>query len=312
MRAHATRLSLAIVLSLALARCTGCDEEAAPPVTTVTAGARCMVGDVPIGTVEGIVRLADGEDEPSYPDSPFEVAHAGALPESCTPPQTRDRRPLELGEGRGLSNVGVAATGDSEHWIAAGEPVVHEVRIHDCRLDPVTITATTGDSLHLTNEITYPFMPDLGLGMLQAVLPADPLDAPVDRAGPRALECSFAAPCGRAQLLAFRSPVHTVTQEGGRFRIENAPADQELTITAWHPTIAAGTGTTRVTECGTSHVEIVVHRFEAPPPPPRTSILPGPSVVPGSVDPPPLSGAGLLDSLPRAPPTSAPPASAIP
>jgi len=77
--------------------------------------------------------------------------------------------------------------------------------------------------------------------------------------------------------------VHAVTGEGGHFRIENAPADQELTITAWHPTLAAGTATTRVTEGGTSHVEIVVRRAEAVRPPPRTD------VTPGSVDPPSLA-----------------------
>lgn len=272
-----------VLLALCLASCNGCEEEETPPTTTTApSGERHLVGGIPVGTIEGIVRLAEGEEAPSYPDSPFDVPTAGQLPSDCSPPHGSDRRPLPMDDARGLANVGVIATGDPEHWIAPGEPTVHEVRIHDCRLEPMTLTATTGDTLHVINDSGYPFMPDLGLGMLQAVLPSDPLDAPIDRAGPRAIQCAFAAPCGRMQLMVFRQPVHTVSGAGGHFRIENAPADQDLTITAWHPVIASAEVTARVTEGGTTHVEIVVHRF-APPPPPASIVLPpGQEIDPGS------------------------------
>lgn len=274
---------LGVVLALCLASCNGCEEEETPPATTTSpSGERHLVGGVPVGTIEGIVRLAEGEDAPAYADSPFDVPTAGQLPADCSPPHGADRRPLTMDDARGLANVGVAATGDSEHWISPGDPVAHEVRIHDCRLTPVTLTATRGDTLHVINESSYPFMPDLGLGLLQSVLPSDPLDAPLDRVGPRAIQCAFAAPCGRMQVMVFGTPVHATSAEGGHFRIENAPADQALTITAWHPTIEAGTATTRVTEGGTSTVEIVVHRYEPPAPPATVVVPPGQEIDPGS------------------------------
>jgi hypothetical protein len=288
-RRLAARAGLGVLLAVILGSWTSCDEEATPATTTAPSGARTMIGGVPVGTVEGVVRLAEGDDEPSYPSSPFDTPSAGTLPDSCTPPQTRDRRPLAMSADRGLANVGVAATGDPEHWIGPGDPIAHEIRIHDCRLDPVTITATVGDTMRVTSDMTFPFMPRVAPGMLQAVLPSDPLEAPIDRAGPRTIACEFTAPCGRVELLAFHTPVHAVTGVEGHFRIENAPADQELTITAWHPLVVAGTATTRVTEGGTSHVEIVVHRVA--PPPPTTAITPGsvdpPSIAPASTTTPP-------------------------
>ncbi len=309
---------LGVMLALSLTSCNGCEEEEAPPTTTAPTGARHLVGGVPVGTVEGVVRLADGDEAPSYPESPFDVPTAGEVPDTCSPPRGADRRPLSMDDARGLASVGIAATGDPEHWIAAGESITHEVRIHDCRLDPVTLTATVGDRLRVVSETNYPFMPELGLGMLQAVLPSDPLEAPLDRAGPRQIHCVFAAPCGRMQVMVFRTPVHTVSTEGGHFRIENAPADQELTITAWHPVIAAATATTRVTEGGTAHVEIVVHRFVPPEPPTSIVVPPGQEIDPGApydLDMTPEELQRLHDEAARRPAAgggSTPPPSATP
>lgn len=225
------------------------------------------------------MRLADGEEPPSYATSPFDAMTAGTLPPECAPSHRRDRQPLPMDDARGLANVSIAATGDPQHWPSEGEPVVHEVHIVDCRMTPETITATVGDRLRLMNDLPYPFMPELGRGVLQSVLPNDPMEVPIDQGGARQIECGFAAPCGRLQLIAFHHPVHTVTTEGGHFRIENAPADQELTINAWHPVLQVGTTTTRVTPGGTVHVEIIVHRVETPPAEP----------VPGGAPPPPTT-----------------------
>jgi hypothetical protein len=276
-RLRAARLG--VLFALGLAACGGREEGETPPASATSSGTRHLVAGVPVGTIEGVVRLADGEEEPSYAESPFAVPAAGELPADCTPPQRRDRRPLAMDEARGLANVIVSATGDRDHWIPTGDPVVHEVHIHDCRLQPVTISATLGDSLHVINESTYPFMPDLGHGLLQAVLPRDPVAAPLDRLGPHAVQCAFAAPCGRMQVIVLSHPVHTVTETGGHFRIENAPADQDLTIAAWHPTVDTGITTARVTEGGTTTVEIVVHRF----------VPPAPETPPASTAPPPTT-----------------------
>jgi hypothetical protein len=296
-----------VLLVLCLASCNGCEEEETPPTTTTApSGERHLVGGIPVGTVEGVVRLADGDDPPSYADSPFDGPTAGQLPTECSPPHGSDRHPLAMDDARGLASVGVVATGDSEHWIAPGEPVVHEVHIRDCRLDPITVSATRGDSLHVVNEHSYPFMPELGLGMLQAVLPTDPLDAPLDRIGARQIQCAFAAPCGRMQVMVFGTPVHTVSTEGGHFRIDNVPADQDVTITAWHPTIEPGTATTRVAEGGTVQVEITVHRFTPPTPEPPIVLPPGQEIDPGSPREPAIPPSMVPGTTTSSPPTSGP------
>lgn len=260
-------VELALLAALPLSSCNGCEEESVAPTTEGPTGERHLIGGVPVGTVEGVIRLAEGAEIPSYATSPFATLTAGQVPTSCTPPQLTDRQPLRLDPARGLANVAVGAMGDPMHWIARGEPLVREVHIRDCRLDPPTIVATLGDRIRIVNEVDYPFMPQFGLGFLQAVTPAEPIERELDQAGPRPLECAFAAPCGRSEIMVFQTPVHTVSGADGTFRIENAPAGQELTIVAWHPLIAEGQTTTRVEEGGTVHVEIVVHPQAAAPAP---------------------------------------------
>ncbi len=310
-------LVVSLASLLALAACEGWNEDPVPPTSSpegaaTPSGERHLVAGIPVGTVEGTIRLADGDEEPAYAESPFDGPTAGQLPADCSPPHGSDRRPLAMDAARGLANVAVTATGDAEHWIGAGEPVVHELRIHDCRLGPVTVTATRGDSLHVVNDNSYPFMPELGLGMLESVLPTDPLDVPLDRAGPRTVQCAFAAACGRATVMVFHHPVHTVSAEAGHFRLENVPADQDVTLTAWHPVLQAATATVRVTEGGTAHVDLVVHRFDPPPPaPPPTALPPGMPIDPGApadyaLPPtPPSSAAPLPSAVPPAPPPAA-------
>jgi hypothetical protein len=272
------------------------------------------------GVIEGVVHLVDGEAMPAFETSPFTAEGARPLPHECTPPRVVDRQPLGLGEARGLSNVAVTATGDASHWPAPGEPVTHTVRIHDCRLTPAVVVATVGDHLAIENELTYPFMPDLGLGMLEAVLPTDPLDIELDQAGPRQLRCSFTAPCGRADILVFHHPVHALTTEGGHFRIENAPADQDLSIVAWHPLLRDATVRVRVRAGETTHVDIPI-RLAPPFHPPPVSMPPVVSVDPiqsGGVEPPPSTTVPpatippMTVSPTTVPPTTVPPTTSPP
>jgi hypothetical protein len=267
MKMRRRTVELALLTAVALSSCNGCEEENVAPTTEGPTGERSLIGGVPVGTVEGVIRLAEGAEIPSYDDSPFATPAAGQIPTTCTPPQIHDRQPLVPDAARGLSNVAVGAMGDPAHWIARGEPTTREIHIRDCRIEPRTIVATLGDRVRIVNEVDYPFMPQFGLGFLQAVTPAEPLERELDQAGPRRLECAFAAPCGRAEVMVFQTPVYTVSGEDGTFRIENAPAGQELTLVAWHPLIAEARATTRVEEGGTAHVEIVVHPLAAPTPP---------------------------------------------
>jgi hypothetical protein len=257
-RARGRVVELALLAAVVLSSCAGCDEDAETPTVPASEGETHVVSGIPVGTVEGVIRLAPGAEIPSYEVSPFATPNAGSLPESCTPPRVADRQPLALDDARGLANVAIGAMGDRTHWIAPGEPTVREIHIRDCRLDPPTIVATLGDRVRVFNEVDYPFMPQFGLGFLQAVTSAEPIETNLDQAGPRPLECALAAPCGRAEIMVFQTPVHAVSGAGGTFRIENAPAGQEITLVAWHPLIEEAQVTTRVEQGGTVHVEIVV------------------------------------------------------
>lgn len=276
MQRAALAFGLALVACVAAA-CGGGDAPAPAPSATEAPPppSASSAGGLAFGVVEGVVRLADGDETPAYPDSPFDGPTAGQLPSECTPAHRSDTRPLVMDDARGLANVAVGAMGDPAHWPASDHPTTRVLHISDCRLQPLTLTGTVGDRVRIETEMTYPFMPDIGAGYLQAVIPDAPMEVPLIQAGVREVHCGFSAPCGRTQLVVFHNPVHTVTSEGGHFRLENAPADQELTLTAYHPLLAdAATATARVSPGATVHVEIVVH---APPPatePPATDAPP--------------------------------------
>lgn len=222
------------------------------------------------GTIVGIVRLAEGAALPEYPQSPTQIPGRPALPESCTPPRQDDRTPVRPSEETGgLINISIAITGEDEsRWPRAGEPQVRELRIHDCRLTPLTLVATVGDRLRFVNEDPgNPFFVDLGDGMVQ--YRTEPREVPLDQGGVRTIECGFAAPCGRAELITLYHPIHGVSGADGRFRIENVPADQPVRVTAWHPLFVEGFAMATVGAGETAEVEITIrpHIVVAPPPP---------------------------------------------
>jgi hypothetical protein len=222
-----------------------------------------------MGTVEGIVRLADGAEVPRYPTSGLTAGGPTPLPEECPAERGSDREPMALGEGRGLASVPVVAMGDRAHWPAVGAPSTVNVRIHDCRLEPTAVTATVGDVLRIENELVYPFFPALGGGSTfsQAVLPGEPRELELDAARPLTLECTITTGCRRTEVLVFGHPVHTVSGEGGRFTL-SVPAEQDVELVAWHPLLEEASTHTRVAEGETVHVEIVVQPLAAPEPPP--------------------------------------------
>ena len=108
--------------------------------------------------------------------------------------------------------------------------------------------------MRISNETSYPFFPEIGEGILQALLRGEPREVALDRGGVRTIQCGFAAPCGRMEMITLYHPVHSVTQANGRFRLE-VPAGREVRITAWHPlfreahvTVQVDTGETREVE----------------------------------------------------------------
>lgn len=213
---------------------------------------------LPMGTIEGVIRLAEGSDTPAYAVNPVEGSGPSALPPECSPARTTDREPLRVSPDRGLSFVPVVGMGDAAHWPERGAPRSIDVHIRDCRLDPPVVTATSGDVLRVHNELVYPFFPALGTGaFMQAVLPGEAREFELDSPRPVTLQCTMTAHCGRTEVLVLGSPVHTVSGEGGHFTLE-VPADQDVELVAWHPLVVESSVHVTVGAGETAHVEIVV------------------------------------------------------
>jgi hypothetical protein len=221
-----------------------------------------------VGTVEGVVRMVGAADVPSYPDA--RLPAQPAIPEACTPPQLTDRQPVAMDGTRGLEGILVQASAFSEAAMeaVAREPTTHPLTIRDCRLTPRLVAAVRGDTLTLTNETDYPFLPTMGSGGLtQAVLFNDSRDFALDRGGIFSLTCGFAAPCGRADIVVVYHPVHTITGAGGTFRLANVPADEDVRIHAWQPLFEEASETVRVGRGETVRIELELTPAPQPEPP---------------------------------------------
>jgi hypothetical protein len=246
---------------LAGCNCSGGEDQ--PPGAEAASGGEDARG---ARVLEGTVRLAEGAELPSYPDNPLvPPPNRPDVPEACTPPQRADAQPVELGADRGLAGVLVAL-----HEFSTSpphEPVTHEMTITDCRLEPRLVVATRGDRLRITNETDYPFLPDLGSGLMQAILHEGTQEIELAQGGVRRLECGFAAPCGRAEIVTLYHPLHAVTDEAGRFRIEGVPADEEVRVSAWHPLFRESNRTITLGSDASDSVELVLEPAPAPPAP---------------------------------------------
>jgi hypothetical protein len=271
-------LAVALALGLAHAALVGCEcargDSGEPGEPGVGAGGGAEGAALPMGWVEGVVRLADGAALPGYPQNPVQVPGRDAIPPECTPPRESDRTPVtQAAEGGGLVGLSIVASGeDDTRWPRATEPALHELTIRDCRLTPSLLVTTRGDRVRMSNETDYPFFPELGEGMLQALLRPEPREVRVERGGVRTVQCGFAAPCGRTEVITLYHPVHTVTAESGRFRLE-VPAEQDVRITAWHPlfletgaNVRVGRGETRTLELTIAPADV---RAPEPEPPAR-------------------------------------------
>lgn len=269
--------SLALVLWLCGCQCGEGPGEGSGAAEPGTRGASEGAA-LPMGTVEGIVRLAAGEEPPRYATSGLSVGGPTPLPEECTPESAADREPMALAPDRGIASVPVIAMGDPTRWPDVGRPSTVNVRIHDCRLQPTVLTATVGDVLRIENDLVYPFFPGVSgveTGFTQAVLPGEPREVELDRARPMTLECTVTTGCRRAEILVLGHPVHTVSTEGGRFTLA-VPADQDVELVAWHPLLRETSIHTRVAEGETVTVEITVSGLPpAEPTPPEPALPPG-------------------------------------
>lgn len=267
------RLALGILVALTFLHGCECSRGAGEP-----AAGEIEAPESPreVGVIVGIVRLAEGAELPRHPSNPLQVDGRNPIPTECTPPREVDRTPVTLAdETGGLVGLSIVGTGpDEQSWPHAGEPVLHELTIRDCRLSPSILVATRGDRLRISNETEYPFFPNLGEGVLQALLRAEPREISLDVGGVRAIECGFAAPCGHADVITLYHPVHTVSGADGRFRLE-VPAEIDVRVTAWHPLFEEANTTARVGVGETREIEFTIRSRAIPAPAPRPGPVPG-------------------------------------
>ncbi len=276
--------SLALALFVTAGGCEGSADPEAPSEPSAATGSQ-QTGSV--GVVEGVVRFAEGATIPRYTTEEVgRTADRPEMPPGCPSPQAADRDVFRLGEGRGIAGLMVAARGDRETFFAAlpdtRPPVTRPLEIRGCRLEPSMVVATRGDSLRISNRDDYPFLPKVGrTPLIRTVLPGGSQTTELEQGGVVPVTCGFAAPCGRAEVVVLYHPVHTVTGEGGRFRIENVPADQDVQIAAWHPSFTGrlerATATVNVGVGETAQLELVVRPAE-----PAEPAEPAPSSPPSA------------------------------
>jgi hypothetical protein len=193
----------------------------------------------PVGTLIGEVLLAPDSQLPAYTRldlvrRPLRVHSLPDPPSECAQANEAARTAVTLTpEGR-LRGVVIAASDFTR--VHERKPKHHKLKIEHCRLQPTVITAQGGDILELENHDLYDFEPLIGPGYAGSTLPrGKTLERPLVASGIDIVQCSLGAPCGRADLLVFHHPVHTVSDDAGKFRIANFPAGELVRVTAWHP-----------------------------------------------------------------------------
>jgi hypothetical protein len=257
LRMHATKVPC-IALLLALSGCGSCgprpDGTAAPDTEEATEPAK---PDVPVGIVEGVVRLAEGTALPFYPEPPPPKMPPSPRPDFCPPPKRSDRQPVSLGANQGLQGLMVNAIDFKAS--PAHEPVTHEVVVRDCMLEPRLVVATRGDKLRVRNETNHPFLPKfITDAFTQALAKGQDRLVDLDRGGVHQFGCFLGSTCGRTDVIVLYHPVHTTTGKDGRFRLANVPANQDLTVHAWHPLFDESSAPVKVAPGKTVQVEITL------------------------------------------------------
>jgi hypothetical protein len=230
---------LALLALLAGAACKSGDAARSGGESAPAADTKSEAPHKRTGVLEGVVRLAPGYELPSYAPEQMEakvLEHAkdAPEPESCTPPRTTDRQPVQATGDGALSNVMLAPSEFSQRVERA--PRIHEVSIEDCRLTPKLVVAMKGDLLRVKNTMNYPFMPAYAQeGMARTLLPGQTYDVKLDKPGVDSLRCGFTAPCGRTDVVVMLHPLYVVTDAEGKFRFDAFPADESVVLSAWHP-----------------------------------------------------------------------------
>ena len=269
---------LGSVLSLWLP--TGCGKKAPPKPSPAPTPAPAKPAATAV--LIGSVRLAPGHELPSYSQDQMErsvLAHikGGTFPKVCTPPKIKDRQPVELSADGKLIGVMVAASEFSQRP-PKHTPRVFEATIKDCRLTPSLIVAEVGDTLHIKNDVEFPFLPGMGSDTFnQTLSQGQSRDVLLETGGVKILTCGFTAPCGRTDVIVVAHPYAAVTDSSGQFRIDDFPADETVRLNAWHPLFSETFISVRVARGETKTVELELTPLPPPAPaPPEDKTKPKP------------------------------------
>lgn len=202
----------------------------AGPVSAVDAGPSAEF----VGSVRGVVRLAPGQTLPiAAPILVNGAAPISAAP--CPPVDLNDRKTVRESEStKGLSPVHIAITGMSS--VPPHTATTREVFIDACRARPTLVGAVHDDKLRVVNRSQLALLPTLpGDRFMQAILPGESREVTLKGLGTQTIGCSFSNYCGESAVITLSHALQAVSDEDGRFSIEQIPLDQELTLHAWHP-----------------------------------------------------------------------------
>lgn len=231
----------------------------------------------PVGTVRGVVRIAEGAEPPLYVPEQMGGSPSVAMPSDCTPPRVDDRRPVRANEAGLLQNVVVTLTAEDRDGffarMAEREPARHDVVIRDCRLDPPVLAVARGDVLVLSNETDYPFLPastTASRGFMRGLIKGEPQEMVIDQMGVTSLACAMLAGCGRTDVVVSSHALNAVTGEDGSFVIEDVPAGMALRVHAWHPLFEESVVDVTVEEGGDARVELTIRPTTPPAAPTET------------------------------------------
>jgi hypothetical protein len=212
------------------------------------------------GTVVGVVRLVEGA---TLPRARLDASGSATnTPPACPPIEARDETPVFEVDGK-LVNVLVSATGDRAKFfeaLPAREPSDVELIIAgDCRLVPRLVGAVEGDTLVLKNRAPIAMLPFIGQqGYVESLSSSESRRKVLEKRGVIRVGCGVSGYCGSTDVVVIPHPVFGVTGASGQFVIDNVPADQDVTLHAWHPLFEATNKTVRVGKGERVEVEMVI------------------------------------------------------
>lgn len=185
--------------------------------------------DGPVGSVEGVVRIA-GAEAPK-----LDIA----IPSGCGDALASYSKLFREGTGRTLADALVTVT-EYEGYVPAKREA-KPVPIRGCAFDTRTVALTFGERLEIPNRDTsMSYLPQL-LGArhpvdMVAVPKGDPVKLYPTDVGHYVLGDGMNRKWMQADVFVLKYPTHDVTGLDGKFRIEGVPAGK-VRVTAYLPAL---------------------------------------------------------------------------